>query len=42
MAVILGFFLLFAGKYLWKLTRKYITWIVSLKQNMLGCAEENQ
>lgn len=42
LAVILGFSLLFAGKYLWKLTKKYITWIVSLKRNMLGHQEENQ
>ena len=42
LAVILGVSLLFAGKYLWKLTRKYITWIVSMKQNMLGHQEGNQ
>lgn len=36
LAVVLGFFLLFAGKYLWRLTRRYIAWIVSLKHNMLG------
>lgn len=36
LAVILGLLLLFAGKYLWNLTRKYITWIVSLKRTMLG------
>lgn len=36
LAVILGVLLLFAGKGLWKWTRKYIAWIVSLKQNMLG------
>ena len=36
LAVLLGLLLLFAGKYLWNLTRKYITWIVSLKQRMLG------
>lgn len=41
LAVILGLLLLFAGKYLWNLARKYITWIVSLKQNMLGKQEEN-
>ena len=41
LAVILGFFLFFAGKYLWKLIRKYIAWIVSLKRNMLGQQEEN-
>ena len=41
LAVILGFSLFFAGKYLWKLTRKYITWIVSMKQKMLGHQEEN-
>ena len=32
LAVILGFLLLFAGRYLWKLTRQYITWIVGMKQ----------
>lgn len=42
LAVILGLLLLFAGKYLWKLTRKYIAWIVRLKQDMLGKQEENQ
>ena len=42
LAVILGFSLLFAGKHLWKLTRKYITWIVSMKRNMLGHQEGNQ
>ena len=42
LAVILGLLLLFAGKYLWKLTRKYIAWIVSLKHTMLGKQEENQ
>lgn len=42
LAVILGFLLFFAGKYLWNLTRTYLTWIVSMKQNMLGCQEENQ
>ena len=41
LAVILGLLLLFAGKYLWKLIRKYIAWIVSLKRNMLGQQEEN-
>ena len=41
LAVILGFSLFFAGKYLWKLTRKHITWIVSMKQKMLGHQEEN-
>ena len=41
LAVILGFLLLFAGKYLWNLTRKHIAWIVSLKRNMLGQQEEN-
>ena len=42
LAVILGFLLLFAGRYLWKLTRQYITWIVGMKQNMLGQQEENK
>lgn len=42
LAVVLGFFLLFAGRYLWRLTRKYIAWIVRLKQKMLGYAEENE
>ena len=41
LAVILELLLLFAGKYLWNLARKYINWIVSLKQNMLGKQEEN-
>ena len=36
LAVILGLSLLFAGKYLWDLTRKYIAWIVRLKRTMLG------
>ena len=40
LAVLLGVLLLFTGKYLWKWTRKYIAWIVSLKQNMLGHQEE--
>ena len=35
LAVVLGLLLLFAGKYLWNLTRKYIAWIVGLKRTML-------
>ena len=41
LAVILGFLLLFSGKYLRKLTRKYIAWIVSMNQNLLGQQEGN-
>ena len=41
LAVILGLLLLFAGKYLWNLTRKYIAWIIRLKQKMLGQQEGN-
>lgn len=41
LAVILGISLLFAGKYLLQLTRKYIAWIISLKRNMLGHQEGN-
>lgn len=42
LAVILGVLLLFVGKYILKLARRYITWIVSLKHTMLGHQEENQ
>ena len=40
LAVILGLLLLFAGIYLWKLTRKYIAWITILKRNMPGQQEK--
>ena len=42
LAVILGVLLLFVGKYILKLARRYITWILSLKHTMLGHQEENQ
>ena len=42
LSVILRVFLLFVGKYILKLARRYITWIVSLKHTMLGHQEENQ
>ncbi len=35
LAVLLGVLLFFAGRYLWKLCRRYVAWIVSMKRNML-------
>lgn len=41
LALIIGLLLLFAGRYLLKLTNKYITWVKSLKETMLRKQEEN-
>ena len=39
LSVILGIALFFTGKAVWKVTRKYIVWIVETKRNMLGNEE---
>ena len=41
LALIIGLLLLFAGRYLLKLTNKYLAWIKSLKETMLRKQEEN-